>query len=71
MLPVYGVAAHASLLAIGGGSGRGMCPLLPKVEDYDISKTVSTVSHQIFRVLHACRLGNEHKLKTAWKLYHL
>ena len=69
VLPVRGIAAHGQLAGHRGGSGRGVCPLLLKVEDFDVSKTVGTISHQIFSVLHTCRLGNEHK--TARKLYHL
>ena len=33
-----------SLLAIGVGSGRGMCPLLPKVEAFGILSIAVVVS---------------------------
>ena len=69
MLLVCGIAVYGQLAGHRGWEREGDVPLPPKAKDFDISKTVSTISHQIFSVLHTCRLGNEHKM--ARKLYHL
>ena len=47
---VRGIAAHdmASLLAIGGGCGRGMWPLPPKVEVFGIFNITTSVFYQFY-----------------------
>ena len=47
--------AWPALLAIGGRCGRGMCPLLPKVEAFGIFSLINTFSID-FHVFHIAQL---------------
>ena len=50
----------ASLLAIGGGSGRGMCPLPPKAEAFGIFSIAIGVFHCFFSRFYETDSGLNH-----------